>query len=217
MTVRVKICGIRSDRDLALALEAGADAVGFLVGLDYETDDVLPPEAAAALAREVPPFVTRVVVTHRTTVEEVAELAYAVPCDAVQLHGDFPLDRIALLRLSLPASVRVHRVVAAVDCGTALNPDSVEHQVEGSIAYGLSAALRGEITVAGGAVVQGNFDDQEPLRMHEMPAVEVHIVPSGERPGGVGEPGVPPVAPAVANAVFALTGRRLRDLPLALK
>ena len=110
--------------------------------------------------------------------------------------------------------VRVHRVVAAVDCGVALNPDSVEHQIEGAIVYGLSAALRGEITVSKGAVVQGNFDDYEPLRMNEMPAVEVHLVPSREAPGGLGEPGLPPIAPAVANALFALTGKRLRRLPL---
>jgi isoquinoline 1-oxidoreductase subunit beta len=109
--------------------------------------------------------------------------------------------------------VRVHRVVAAVDVGVAVNPDSVEHQVEGAIAYGLSAALRGEITIANGAVEQGNFDDYEPLRMNEMPLVEVHIVPSHERPGGIGEPGLPPLAPAVANAIFAATGRRLRKLP----
>lgn len=108
--MRVKICGIRSDRDLAFALEAGADAVGFLVGLDYETDDALIPTAAAALAREVPPFVSRVVVTHRSTVDEVAALAHEIPCDIVQLHGDFPVDRIAELRLSLPPAVRVHRV-----------------------------------------------------------------------------------------------------------
>jgi len=112
--------------------------------------------------------------------------------------------------------VRVHRVVAAVDCGTALNPDSVEHQVEGAIVYGLSAALRGEITLAGGAVVQGNFDDFEPLRMHEMPVVEVHLVPSREPPGGIGEPGLPPIAPAVANALHAATGRRVRRLPIRL-
>ncbi|HEX7623922.1 MAG TPA: xanthine dehydrogenase family protein molybdopterin-binding subunit [Anaeromyxobacteraceae bacterium] len=110
--------------------------------------------------------------------------------------------------------VRVHRVVAAVDLGIALNPDSVEHQVEGAIAYGLSAALRGEITLAKGAVVQGNFDDYEPLRIHEMPAVEVHIVPSREAPGGIGEPGLPPIAPAVANALFAATGKRIRRLPI---
>jgi isoquinoline 1-oxidoreductase beta subunit len=109
--------------------------------------------------------------------------------------------------------VWVHRVVAAVDCGTALNPDSVEHQIEGAVAYGLSAALRGEITMAQGAVVQGNFDDYEPLRMQEMPAVEVHRMPSTAAPGGLGEPGLPPIAPAVANALFAATGRRLRKLP----
>jgi len=112
--------------------------------------------------------------------------------------------------------VRVHKVVAAVDCGTALNPDSVEHQVEGAIVYGLSAALRGEITIAGGAVVQGNFDDYEPLRMHEMPAVEVHQVASQEPPGGIGEPGLPPIAPAVANALHAVTGKRVRRLPIRL-
>jgi isoquinoline 1-oxidoreductase beta subunit len=110
--------------------------------------------------------------------------------------------------------VRVHRVVAAVDCGVALNPDSAEHQIEGAIVYGLSAALRGEITVSKGAVVQGNFDDYEPLRMNEMPAVEVHVVPSREAPGGLGEPGLPPIAPAVANALFALTGKRVRRLPI---
>jgi len=108
----------------------------------------------------------------------------------------------------------VHRVVAAVDLGVALNPDSVEHQVEGSIAYGLSAVLRGEITLAQGAVVQGNFDAYEPLRLHEMPVVEVHLVPSQEAPGGIGEPSLPPLAPAVANALFAVTGKRVRRLPI---
>jgi isoquinoline 1-oxidoreductase beta subunit len=110
--------------------------------------------------------------------------------------------------------VRVHRVVAAVDVGVALNPDSVAHQVEGAIAFALSAALRGEITLAKGAVVEGNFDDYLPLRMDEMPKVEVHIVPSKEPSGGIGEPGVPPLAPAVANAVFAASGKRVRKLPI---
>jgi isoquinoline 1-oxidoreductase beta subunit len=81
------------------------------------------------------------------------------------------------------------------------------------VVYGLSAALRGEITVKDGAVVQGNFDGYEPLRMSEMPAVSVHLVPSTEAPGGIGEPGLPPLAPAVGNAIFALTGKRLRRLP----
>jgi isoquinoline 1-oxidoreductase beta subunit len=110
--------------------------------------------------------------------------------------------------------LRVHRVVAAVDVGVAVNPDSVQHQVEGSVVYALSAVLRGEITLARGAVVQGNFDDYEPLRIHEMPAVEVHLVPSQEPPGGIGEPAVPPLAPAVVNALFAVTGKRVRRLPL---
>jgi isoquinoline 1-oxidoreductase beta subunit len=109
--------------------------------------------------------------------------------------------------------VRVHRVTCAVDCGVVVNPDTIEAQLEGAVVYGLSAALRGEITVKGGAVVQGNFDDYEPLRMSEMPAVGVHLVPSIEPPGGIGEPGLPPLAPAVGNAIFALTGKRLRRLP----
>ena len=110
--------------------------------------------------------------------------------------------------------LRVHRVVAAVDLGVALDRGSVEQQVEGAVVYGLSAVLRGEITLAKGAVVQGNFDDQEPLRFEEMPAIEVHVVPSREAPGGIGEPGLPPLAPAVANALFAATGKRVRRLPI---
>jgi isoquinoline 1-oxidoreductase beta subunit len=86
--------------------------------------------------------------------------------------------------------------------------------MEGSVAYGLSAALRGEITFRQGAAVERNFPDQEPLRVSEMPRVEVHVVPSTAAPGGIGEPGLPPIAPAVANALFALTGERLRSLPL---
>ncbi len=110
-------------------------------------------------------------------------------------------------------AVRVHRVVAAVDCGRVVNPDTVEAQVESAVAYGLSAALRGEITLERGRVREGNFDDYRPLRLDEMPAVEVHLVPSEEDPGGIGEPGLPPIAPAVANALFAATGRRFRSMP----
>jgi isoquinoline 1-oxidoreductase beta subunit len=109
---------------------------------------------------------------------------------------------------------RVHRVVCAVDCGVVVNPDTVEAQIESAVVYGLSAALRGEITVAHGAVVEGNFDDYEPLRMNEMPAVEVHIVPSAEAPGGIGEPGCTAGPPSLANAIAAATGIRLRELPV---
>lgn len=111
---------------------------------------------------------------------------------------------------------RVHRVVCAVDCGIAVNPDVVKMQMESCIAYGLSAALFGEITLKEGQVEQGNFDRYRVLRMNEMPKVEVYIVPSTEPPTGVGEPGTPPIAPAVTNAVFALTGKRVRTLPIRL-
>jgi isoquinoline 1-oxidoreductase beta subunit len=133
----------------------------------------------------------------------------------VACHSSFGSHVAEIAEVSVAGKrVRVHRVVCAVDCGVAVNPDSVEAQIEGAVVYGLSAALRGEITLSRGAVVQGNFDDYEPLRMSEMPAVEVHLVPSAEAPGGIGEPGLPPIAPAVANALFALTGERLRSLPL---
>ena len=112
--------------------------------------------------------------------------------------------------------IRVQRVVSAVDCGTAVNPAGVRDQTESAITFALTAALKGEITIRDGRVEQGNFDDQPLLRLDELPVIEVHLVPSGEPPGGVGEPGVPPLAPALANAVFAATGQRLRRLPLRL-
>ena len=111
---------------------------------------------------------------------------------------------------------RVDRVVCAVDCGIAVNPDVVRAQMEGGIGFGLSAALYGAITLKDGVVEQSNFHDYPVLRINEMPAVEVHIVPSTEKPTGVGEPGVPVIAPAVANALAAATGKRLRTLPLKL-
>jgi isoquinoline 1-oxidoreductase beta subunit len=102
-----------------------------------------------------------------------------------------------------------------VDCGIVVNPDGVRQQVEGAIVYGLSAALHGAITLEKGRVVQSNFHDYAPLRFSEMPQVVVHIVTSGEHPSGIGEPGTPPIAPAVANAIFKLTGKRLRRMPFA--
>jgi isoquinoline 1-oxidoreductase beta subunit len=111
-------------------------------------------------------------------------------------------------------AVRVHRVVCAIDCGIVINPDNVEAQIESGIIYGLTAALKGAITLEEGQVVQSNFHDYQMLRMREVPAIEVHIVPSTENPGGIGEPGTPPIAPAVANAIFAATGRRIRRLPI---
>jgi isoquinoline 1-oxidoreductase beta subunit len=110
--------------------------------------------------------------------------------------------------------VRVHRAVCAVDCGPVVNPDSVKAQMEGGLVFGLSAALYGEITFERGRVQQSNFHDYPMLRMNEMPEVDVHIIPSTGKMGGVGEPGVPPVAPALANAIFAATGKRIRRLPI---
>jgi isoquinoline 1-oxidoreductase subunit beta len=111
-------------------------------------------------------------------------------------------------------AVKVHRVFCAVDCGLVINPDTVRAQMEGGIVFGLTAALKTEITLKDGRVEQSNFHDYQMLRMFESPEIEVHIVPSGENPTGVGEPGVPPVAPALANAIFAATGKRVRRLPI---
>jgi CO/xanthine dehydrogenase Mo-binding subunit len=109
---------------------------------------------------------------------------------------------------------RVHRVVAAVDCGQVVNPSILEQQIPGGVVYALSNALRAKITIEKGRVVQGNFDDYAPLRMEETPAVEVYAVPSVESPTGIGEPSVPPLAPALCNAIYAATKKRIRALPI---
>ena len=113
-------------------------------------------------------------------------------------------------------AIKVERVVCAVNCGIVINPDQLYAQVESAVVFGLTAALRGQITIKDGAVVQSNFHDYPLLRMNEAPLVEVFVVPSTAPPTGIGEPGTPPIAPAVANAVFAATGTRLRSLPLTL-
>ena len=109
---------------------------------------------------------------------------------------------------------RVHRVVCAIDCGVAVNPGVIAQQMEGSVVFALSAALHGRIDIHAGVVQQGNFPAYQMLRLASTPLVETWIMPSTRAPSGVGEPGVPPLAPAVANALFALTGRRVRALPL---
>jgi isoquinoline 1-oxidoreductase beta subunit len=134
---------------------------------------------------------------------------------AVQESFDSYVAQVAEVSVGEDGLPKVHRVVCAVDCGIAINPDVVRAQMEGGIGYGLSAALYNAIDLDAGRVVQSNFHDYRSLRIHEMPDVEVHIVPSTEKPTGVGEPGVPPIAPAVANAWFKLTGRRIHRLPFA--
>ncbi len=132
----------------------------------------------------------------------------------VAVHQSFDSYVAEVAEVSVEnGKVRVHRVVCAVDCGMVVNPDGVRQQIEGGVVYGLSAALHGEITLENGRVVQSNFHDYIPLRFSEMPQVEVHIVASDAAPTGIGEPGTPPIAPAVANAVFKLTGKRLRSMP----
>ena len=135
----------------------------------------------------------------------------------VAIHQSFGsiVAQVADVEAKPGAPLKVTRVVAAIDCGRVVNPDTVRAQVEGGIIFGLTAALKGRISFADGVAEQTNFDGYPLLTLAEAPAIEVIIVPSQEDPGGVGEPGTPPIAPAVANAVFAATGKRLRDLPLA--
>ncbi len=134
----------------------------------------------------------------------------------IAVHKSFEsfVAHVAEVSVNSDGRVRVHRVVCAVDCGQVVNPATVEAQMEGAVAMGLSAALYGAITFKNGRVEQGNFHDYPILTMGEMPQVEVHIVQTREPPGGIGEPGLPPVAAAVTNAVFRATGKRIRRLPI---
>ena len=136
----------------------------------------------------------------------------------IALHRCFGSVIANVAEVSADASrkIRVHRVVSVIDCGFPLNPNLIRQQIEGGIVFGLSAALQGEITVEKGQVQQSNFHDYTPLRIDQCPAIETDIIASNEHPQGIGEVGVPAIAPAVANAVFALTGQRLRSLPLKL-
>lgn len=135
----------------------------------------------------------------------------------VALHQSFGTVVAEVAEVSVQnGQIRVHRVVCAVDCGIAVNPNIITQQMESAVIFGLSAALYGEVTIKDGKVVQSNFHDYPVLRINEAPQIEVVIIPSAEPPEGIGEPGVPPIAPAVANAVFKLTGQRLRSLPLKL-
>lgn len=132
----------------------------------------------------------------------------------VAVHKSFGTYVAEVVEVSLAGgAVKVEKVWAAVDCGVAVNPDVIRAQIEGGIGYGLGAVMRNQITLTDGVVDQANFPDYEPLRIADMPQIEVHIVPSTEAPSGIGEPGVPPVGPALANAIFAATGTRVTRLP----
>nr|MCU0954980.1 molybdopterin-dependent oxidoreductase [Hyphomicrobium sp.] len=183
-----------------IAVRTGKDPVAFRLALLGEKN---PRHAAVLkLAAEkagwgspLPPGVARGVAVHESFKSFVAE--------------------VAEVRI-LDGRAKVERVVCAVDCGLPINPDNIAAQIEGGIGYGLGAALHSQITLTDGVVDQSNFGDYEVLRFNEMPKVEVHIVPSTAPPTGIGEPGTPPIGPAVANAIAALTGQRIRQLPLAL-
>ena len=124
------------------------------------------------------------------------------------------MAEVAEVSVQADGSLRVDRIVCAVDCGTVVNPDVVRAQVEGGVGFALTAALYGGITLKDGAVVEGNFDTYPMVRINEMPQVEVHFVQSTAVPTGIGEPALPPVAPAVANAIFAATGKRTTSSPM---
>jgi len=158
---------------------------------------------------------------HRAVLDLAAEKAgWGTPLPegrfrGIALHESFNsyVAQVAEISLDGDGGFRVERVVCAVDCGIAVNPDVIVAQMEGGIGYGLGHALQSEITLIDGVVQQSNFHDYLSLRIDQMPVVEVHIVPSGEAPTGVGEPGTPPIAPAIANALFQATGKRVERLP----
>ena len=160
---------------------------------------------------------------HRAVLEAAAEQAgWGTPLPSgqgrgVAVHSSFGSYAAQVAEVEVTGqSIRVRRVVCAFDCGVVVNPDTLEAQIQSAIVYGLTAALKSSISIRGGRVVESNFHDYQVLRIDEMPAVEVVLVPSGDSPGGAGEPALPPIAPAVANAVFAATGYRSRRLPIRM-
>ncbi len=180
-----------------LAHVAGTDPVAFRLGLlgDSPRHAAVLRLAAGKAGWSVPPVAGR--------------------ARGVALHESFGSIVAQVLEVSLEkGEPRVHRVVAAIDCGTVVNPAIVAQQMESAVVFGLSAALSGRIDIEGGVVQQHNFPDHPLLTLAQTPSIETHIVASDRHPAGVGEPGTPPVAPALANALFALSGTRLRDLPL---
>jgi isoquinoline 1-oxidoreductase beta subunit len=136
---------------------------------------------------------------------------------SVQFAFGSYLSQVAEVEVAADGSIRVHRIVCAVDCGLFVNPDTIAQQVEGGAIFGLTAALHGAITLKNGRVEQSNFDTYLPMRIDEVPVIETHLVKSAEAPGGLGEAPTAAVAAAVTNAIFAVTGKRIRTLPIDTK
>jgi isoquinoline 1-oxidoreductase subunit beta len=180
----------------------------------------------AATARQDPVAYRRALLDHNPRAKAVLELAadkasWSSPLPkghgrgiALQFVFGSYLAQVAEVEVAKDGSVRVHRVVCAMDCGTVINPDTVQAQIQSGVMFGVTAALYGEITLKNGRVEQTNFDTYQILRINEAPAIEVHVIKSAEPPGGMGEAGTSGIVPAIANAVFAATGKRLRKMPI---
>jgi CO/xanthine dehydrogenase Mo-binding subunit len=191
----------------AFAIEGFMDELAYASGKD-------PVAFRHALLAESP--------RHRAVMQLAAEKAnWGSPAagrhQGIAVHSSFGSYVAQVAEVSVQGNqFRVERVVCAVDCGQIINPENIVMQIESAIVYGLTAAIKPPITIRDGACAESNFHDLPVLRMNEMPEVEVHLIANTEPPMGVGEIGVPPLAPAVANALFAATGQRLRELPLML-
>jgi CO/xanthine dehydrogenase Mo-binding subunit len=191
----------------AFTVESVLDEAANLAGLD-------PLEYRLTLLQNKP--------RHRTVLERVAQDAdwgSALPeghAQGVALHESFKSIVAQIVEVSIDTgNVRVHKVHCVIDCGRYVNPNIIRQQVEGGVVFGLSAALYEQIFLKEGAVTNSNFHDYRVARLSESPEVLVSIIENDEAPGGVGEPGVPPVAPALCNAIYAATGKRIRRLPVA--
>ncbi|WP_026614357.1 xanthine dehydrogenase family protein molybdopterin-binding subunit [Ensifer aridi] len=198
--------GVGATRNLP-AIEGGIDELAHAAGVD-------PLEYRRRLLQHKPRLLAAL-----DLAAEKAGWATALPPGkgkGIALSEDFGSFAAMISEVSVgdDGSLKTERIICGVDCGQVINPDTVEAQIQSGIIYGLSAALYGRITVQNGAVVEGNFDDSPVLRINETPKIEVHIVPSSEAPGGIGEVGTPGVAPSLLNAIFVATGKRLRSLPI---
>ncbi len=212
----------RKDGDPGSALASAAKKIEAAYEVPYLLDEL------AALGGKDPVELRRALLAKSPQDLGVLELAaekarWGSPLPAgrargIAVHASFESYNAQVAEVSVDSGgkVCVHRVVCAIDCGRYVNPSIIEAQMEGGVIFGLSAALYDELTFDKGRVQQRNFHDYQMVRMNESPEIEVHIVQNNEKPGGIGETGVPCIAPAVTNAIFAATGKRIRKLPIRM-